>query len=71
MGRAAHIFSTAKVPLLTSAMERFQIAYELVPYTHMRWLHNSGDRSHGSDGAMYKPISDENEICYGALSDCL
>ncbi|KAJ5034638.1 hypothetical protein NUH16_006080 [Penicillium rubens] len=33
MGRAAHIFSTAKVPLLTSAMERFQIAYESLPAT--------------------------------------
>ncbi|KAJ6188220.1 hypothetical protein N7519_003128 [Penicillium mononematosum] len=31
MGRAAHIFSTVKVPLLTSAMERFQIAYESLP----------------------------------------
>ncbi|KAJ5486660.1 hypothetical protein N7530_000960 [Penicillium desertorum] len=33
MGRGAHIFSTAKVPLLTSAMERFQIAYESLPAT--------------------------------------
>ncbi|CAG8236235.1 unnamed protein product [Penicillium nalgiovense] len=33
MGRAAHIFSTVKVPLLTSAMERFQIAYESLPAT--------------------------------------
>ncbi|KAJ5189143.1 hypothetical protein N7491_005467 [Penicillium cf. griseofulvum] len=33
MGRAAHIFSAVKVPLLTSAMERFQIAYESLPAT--------------------------------------
>ncbi|QQK40711.1 hypothetical protein Pdw03_3565 [Penicillium digitatum] len=33
MGRAAHIFSAVKVPLLTSAMERFQTAYESLPAT--------------------------------------
>ncbi|CAI7650716.1 unnamed protein product [Penicillium crustosum] len=33
MGRAAHIFSAIKVPLLTSAMERFQTSYELLPAT--------------------------------------
>ncbi|CAG8892230.1 unnamed protein product [Penicillium egyptiacum] len=33
MGRAAHIFSTVKVPLLTSAMEQFQSAYESLPAT--------------------------------------
>ncbi|KAJ5399577.1 hypothetical protein N7465_010066 [Penicillium sp. CMV-2018d] len=33
MGRAAHIFSAVKVPLLTSAMERFQTSYESLPDT--------------------------------------
>lgn len=33
MGRAAHIFSAVKVPLLTSAMERFQTSYESLPAT--------------------------------------
>ncbi|OQE46836.1 hypothetical protein PENCOP_c001G09047 [Penicillium coprophilum] len=33
MGRAAHIFSAVKVRLLTSAMDRFQTAYESLPAT--------------------------------------
>ncbi|CAI7634005.1 unnamed protein product [Penicillium discolor] len=33
MGRAAHIFSAVKVPLLTSATERFQTSYESLPAT--------------------------------------
>lgn len=33
MGRAAHIYSAVKIPLLTDAMERFQIAYESLPAT--------------------------------------
>jgi hypothetical protein len=33
MGRAPHIFSAVKVPLLTSAMERFQTCYESLPAT--------------------------------------
>ncbi|KAJ5835484.1 hypothetical protein N7447_001510 [Penicillium robsamsonii] len=75
MGRAAHIFSAVKVPLLTSAMEQFQTAYESLPaaiplpvlnpnqtYSPVTFLHspNSSPRSSVTTVVWSPPLLDRD-----------
>ncbi|KAJ5960922.1 uncharacterized protein N7479_008072 [Penicillium vulpinum] len=77
MGRAAHIFSAVKVPLLTSAMERFQTAYESLPamipspvpnpnqtYSPVTFLHSpdSSPRSSMTTVVWSPPLPDRGVI---------
>lgn len=50
LGRAAHIFSSAKIPLLTSALENFEAAYAALPATLPHAVLNSRQ--------SYSPITD-------------
>ncbi|KAJ5384014.1 hypothetical protein N7517_001925 [Penicillium concentricum] len=83
MGRAAHIFSAVKVPLLTSAMERFQIAYESLPatiplpvlnpnqtYSPVTFLHspNSSPRSSVTT-VVWSPPFLEREVAPGSVTN--
>ncbi|KAJ5164062.1 uncharacterized protein N7500_005892 [Penicillium coprophilum] len=82
MGRAAHIFSAVKVRLLTSAMERFQTAYEFLPatiplpvlnpnqtYSPVTFLHSPGSSPRSSVSVvMWSPPLLNNDVAPGPAS---